>query len=237
MKIFTYCQFVNPTQIPCSGEIRLMNLWRDSWSKIGFEPVVLNEYYARGHAFFADYDKVISALPSVNPPGYDRACFLRWLAMANAPLVDTRELFLMSDYDVMGYHPEPFLFYGTRIAKAKPPATKLVFFEKYCPSLVLGHRATFAAQAQRFYDFGKSFDPNSLREAVVDGRPHVSDQNILESMQSRMPEHYEVLHLVRSYGETAWDSAPAVHYCNSAMGPPKANFQPRWQHIQQLRSW
>jgi hypothetical protein len=230
MKIFAYCNFVNPLQIPPSQEVRLMNLWRESWSNLGFEPIVLNEYYARQHSYYPEYDRLVSAFPSVNPAKYDRACFIRWLAAANAP-VKTGELFLISDYDVMGYEAEPFLRYGSRVTRARPPMTKLVFYEKYCPSLVLGHRATFAAQAQRFALYKLEADD------LHDTTPHISDQNILAKMQTRQPTHYEVLHLVRSYGETGWDAAPAVHFCNSAMGPPKAQFQPRHQFIRQLRSF
>ena len=75
--------------------------WIDSFSKNGFEPVILNESDAREHPLFDKVNELISKLPTVNNPEYERACWLRWLAYRQlAPAFFT-------DIDVINYGFKP----------------------------------------------------------------------------------------------------------------------------------
>jgi hypothetical protein len=187
--------------------------------------MVLNEWYARQHPQYDELAKAYAALPSVNPKPYDYLCFVRWLTMAMAP-VAKGELFIMSDSDVMCYDAKPFLHYGT---KAKKDFTRLVSFQGYVPACVLGTRQLFEEQAVRFAAY--MLEPDDLHETT----PHTSDQNILCKQCGREPESFVRLDIVKSYTEPGWESAPAVHFPNAAMGPNKKT--PRSQHIPLLRSW
>jgi hypothetical protein len=57
----------------------------------------------------------------------------------------------------------------------------------------------------------------------------VSDQTILDQNDS-IKRRRELV----SYGDTGWETARAVHWCNASMIP--AGKSPRWQHIPTLRS-
>ncbi len=76
----------------------LLSLWAGSWRARGFTPVVLNESHARAHLGYGYVRARIDLLPTVNPAAYERACYLRHLAMAEVGGG------LMTDYDVINYN-------------------------------------------------------------------------------------------------------------------------------------
>ena len=74
----------------------LIELWRESWSRNGWNPVVLGLNDAQKHPLYADYVEGIKAkAKSVNPGDYDLMCWVRWLAL------DVMGGGLMTDYDVI----------------------------------------------------------------------------------------------------------------------------------------
>lgn len=221
MKTFAF--FGHVPELDLVEQKRLEILWADSWSKAGFEPMVLSEWHAQQHPQYNDLATAFLALPSVNPKPYDYLCFIRYVAMAMAP-VPKGELFLMVDSDVMCFDPKPFLHYGN---KAKKDFTRLVSYQGYVPACVLGTRQLFEEQALRFAAY--KLEPDDLHDTT----PHISDQNILCKQCGRDPESFVRLDVVKSYTEPGWEQAPAVHYANSACGPNKKT--PRSTHIPLLR--
>lgn len=207
MKAFTY--FEEVPQLDKHVELALIDLWKMNWKRRGFEPVVLGREDAMKHPFYEDSIALISDLPSVNPKGYDLACYLRWLA------VGAREetFVLMSDYDVMNYTFEPVR-----------DNRQLTIYEKHVPSLVSGAPHHFVEQYERFVTY--EFDPTLDKH---DGKDHCSDMTIIESGDTGAV----MLDVVKHYGEPGWESAPAVHYNNGSMGP--SGKKPRFLHIPKLR--
>lgn len=76
-------------------QIRLLNFWQKSWKEHGWEPVILTEADAKKHPRFEEWSAALAAKPTINPPSYERACWLRWIAMAAA------NANFMVDYDVL----------------------------------------------------------------------------------------------------------------------------------------
>lgn len=219
MKVF--CYYTATPKLPVFEEVGLQHCWADAWSAIGFEPIVLTEFHAQRHPKFGHLLPSLEKLPSVNPDFYDRACFLRWIAMAYAPVAKS-ELFLMTDYDLLGYESAPFLHYGS---KAKPDFKRLVSFQGHVPCCVLGTRELFLQQAERFARY------QVRPEDVHDGTPHVSDMTILAHQSGAEPESYVRLDLVKGYSEAGWETAPAVHFSNSVM----TKLLPRSKNVRKLR--
>ncbi len=93
MKLFTYHEPLPnyPDQTP------LLDVWRKSWERQGFECVVLGEEHAARHRWFADLDGWDWLKLSVNSWTFTRACYLRWMAYAQ---VDGDAL-RFCDYDVL----------------------------------------------------------------------------------------------------------------------------------------
>eukprot|EP00542_Grammatophora_oceanica_P009039 CAMPEP_0194042814 /NCGR_PEP_ID=MMETSP0009_2-20130614/14554_1 /TAXON_ID=210454 /ORGANISM="Grammatophora oceanica, Strain CCMP 410" /LENGTH=250 /DNA_ID=CAMNT_0038686809 /DNA_START=62 /DNA_END=814 /DNA_ORIENTATION=+ len=75
----------------------LLQLWKDEWSKAGWEPRLIGIEEAMRHPQYAQYNSILDGLPNLKV--YDRYCFLRWLAMS---VVGGG---WMSDYDTFPLHP------------------------------------------------------------------------------------------------------------------------------------
>lgn len=224
MQIYTY--YTDCQDLPGVDELKLINLWRRGWQLIGWEPVVLKEYHARRHPEFEIYDKAVSALPSVNPPGYDRACFLRWLALAVAGGG------YMADYDCfpspgwkMGCFPDIFPLTGEQ-------GNRLQIFQSCCPSLVYAWKPTAEALC-------KALRTGSFKPRTINGKPHYSDMYCLEDilltlecMNGNKPFGIQTHDdLVTHYGAPGWEKRPYVHFSHQSMADLKG---PRWQHIARI---
>lgn len=87
-------------EINIEESTRLLLLWRENWESQGYRTQVLNEHIARKHPLFDEYNERIKRFPSINPDGYDRACWMRWLAMVQV------QGGFMTDYDLFAYNPD-----------------------------------------------------------------------------------------------------------------------------------
>lgn len=212
-RLYTYYSHV--PDMNSADELRNLILWRQHHAALGFEPFVLNEWHARQHPYFEEFDQAVSKFPTINPKTYDRACFLRWLAMATL-----KGFNVMADYDCF--------LYSLDVPLQPLETGPLTVFQKYVPCLVSGWPEQFLAQCKRF----AAYKPK-------EGENHISDQTILAAQAADDDAHkdrkpsFERLTIVKGYGEEGWEKAPAVHYSNSTMTP--AGKQPRWQHIPKLR--
>lgn len=88
-----YCYYES---VPGQGSAAdLIQLWSASWKQQGWDPVVLGRRDAEKHPKFLPFYKRAASFPTINPPGYDLSCWLRWLAFAEAGGG------VMTDYDVI----------------------------------------------------------------------------------------------------------------------------------------
>lgn len=223
MNIYTY---FNPVPgIDLEGETRLILLWQKNWRAHGFTPIVLNEYIARMHPYFEEYDKAVRALPTVNPPEYERNCYIRHLAMAQAGGG------ILSDYDVFNRNlPSAQSGYEADALWA----LRFTLFERTTPSMVGGIAADYFDICERFASF--ALDDKDVEQ----GRPHTSDQNALV----RMIDRESVLRdgertikvedppLVKIYTSPGWEEARVVHFATGAMS--RQGKLPKWKHVEQL---
>jgi hypothetical protein len=202
MKIYTYHEYV--PEIPHGDG--LLDLWKSSWEKAGWEPVVLGREDAEKHPNYEEYLKCYRALPSVNPAGYELACYLRWLAVAAVGGG------WMSDADVIPYVFKPI----------DPPEMLTIWSHggHICPCLVSGSSKHYTYTAKIFAEWR---GPTNYEN----GKPHASDQNIL----GRVNKFYHNIPLCSQHGDVCWDSFPVVHYPNGSM----EGKQPRELYIPQLR--
>lgn len=204
--VFTYFEAV--TGIDGTDAVKLLELWKREWSAAGWNAQILTEVDARRHLMFPVFDAIVSAFPTINPPGYERACFLRWLAMAAAGGG------FLCDYDVM----------PLRFPPQKAPDRLTVYQDHNpCPSLVGGTAAEFERICRFFMawevtDFDRGYDGM--------GRPHVSDMNVLQQSTGR----FDTIDAVFNYTKAGWENAQAVHFASATM----EGRQPRWQHIPEI---
>lgn len=214
MNIYTYWQPV--PELNMIDEFRLLLLWRENWIANGFSPVVLNEYVAQQHPYFEEYNAIVSQFPTVNPVAYERACFLRHLAMAQAGGG------FLCDYDVMCRQPIEFVH---------EDIDRLNIYQKgangtMVPCLVSGCESSYVKLCRYFASH--IFTPED-NEA---GKPHISDQNALQKIIATHPEDFNCLNEVVGYGEPGWEKAAFVHFSNGNTGP--AGKTPRYKHVTEL---
>ena len=83
---------------------KLIDMWRSSWSKLGWKPIVLDSSYAANHPCFEklDLSNPDNSLyrDQKNKP-YHMSCFYRLLAYCNYVLDNGSTLY--ADYDVINY--------------------------------------------------------------------------------------------------------------------------------------
>lgn len=214
--IFSY--FTSLPDMDLVGERILVSLWCQAWQKAGLTPICLNESYAARHPIYHEFDLAVSKLPSINPPSYDRACFLRWLAVqvAAKELQSDLKRIVMADYDVI-----PYAGPWATIADWTLDDSKMYAMHGNCPALVIGSPDQFAEVCHAFI----TYDPGD--------KTHVSDQYCFEEYITNHPKKFKVSMDVILYGEPGWEKASAVHYSNSVMGP--AGKTPKYLHIPTLR--
>lgn len=175
--------YFNPVpKMDVGTEHQLITLWQKSWRASEFLPVVLTHQMADAHPLRDAYVDVVSRFPSVNPPGYDLACWMRWLALAQAGGG------LMTDYDVIAraFSPE-FLAL---------PSDVTVLDRGGVPCAV--HTTPEGAQ-QIVLDV-------IARDHKHDGK-HYSDMFFFQAQgYDKAPS------LTAPYGAPDWQTAPAVHF-------------------------
>lgn len=189
---------------------KLLLLWKRNWESAGYTPIVLNEYIAGDHPQYQAFSEAIDKLPTVNPPEYERACYLRWMAIAVAGGG------LMADSDVFIYND----------FRPGPVPDRIVSFQTHVPALVWGSKSAYENMVQAIMAYQVS--PKDLEGFP---RPHVSDMLMLQ--RGGIP--YTSKNVVKLYNEPGWEQAPLVHYSHSSMGPAK--LMPRHKFIEGLRPW
>lgn len=186
-EVYTYFENINRP-----NELELIQEWKASWIKHGWNPIVLGDgdfQNARGTKQFMDR---ISKLPTINSKEYEAACYKRWLAMS-------LHGGLMVDYDVLNY--------GFTPDKAIKNHGSLVFYEDKIPSAVLGSARQFKLMVEAI----ESYKP--CGEDSINGKPHVSDMFIVQRLWDVSKFKHEPV--MKQFGEEGWQSALLVHYPNA----------------------
>lgn len=109
MKVYTYYQDIN-----FKSQDSLLEIWKKSWEKRGYEAIILNKKDAEKSVFYEEFVSKIKFLHEeiANKPlnEYGLSCWLRWLAYST----QSEEKFYVCDYDVINHHfdvtkPDDFL--------------------------------------------------------------------------------------------------------------------------------
>lgn len=198
MKVFGYHEDMDLGGWGASTE--LVEAWARSWKAGGFEPVLLGPKDALGHPLHDLFSRNPYYRGRLNPEPYERACFLRWLAIDNATL-GMSEMFLAADTDclcgIFGLH-------------------NLVHDRRG----FLGDEASpwlMALDRQMVQDFLHWFEV-CRRRGTQDSDGHVSDQQLLAMLAPAAG--FDVAHcLARGVSRTDPKLHPlAVHFSNGECG-------------------
>lgn len=210
-RIHTYFEVV--PEMNDENELKLIELWEKSWAKFGFETLVLNESHARQHPYWDEYSKAVENLPTINPKGYERACWVRHLAMAQVGGG------MISDYDCIPRSPKfPSI-----------DLSHITLWEFICPSLISASSERFEWLCRQFASYKPDDDDKSIHGV------HTSDQNVIRRILGPMNDDncpIKVKAEVKLYGSPGWETSALVHFSNGSMGP--AGKMPKYKYIPEL---
>lgn len=140
MKIYTYYEDIN-----FNKQNELLELWKLSWEKEGFEVGVLGLEDAKKSK---DYDVFCEQMRSIfkiitgkELSSYGLSCFARWLAYSTIEDKDSR--FFVSDYDVIN---------SGKWKTWHPITNKLHFYDSACPCLASGNPKEFKKLCDAFFN-------------------------------------------------------------------------------------
>jgi len=160
MKIYTYYQNINH---PLQNE--LIDLWKISWSRQGYEPIVLNLHDAKKHSYFetlnSEMRRIFKEITNKEIGDYGMSCWFRWLAYATQ---EEDEKFYVSDYDAINVN-----------FPIKEPNEKLHLMDKDCPFLASGTPTQFENLCKAFVDVS-----NERIDILKQQTDHYHDQEFFQ---------------------------------------------------------
>lgn len=174
---------------------RILEIWRQTWEANGWDTEVLTEYEARDHPRYDEWRDSFMKLPTVNKPGYEMACWLRYVAM----LVQGGGL--LTDYDCLnfGFLPGDANF---------DFEDNLIPLFKGVPCAIIGGAWAYEHTINRFVAATELFEV-----AGLPGQPHVSDMHLIQKWNWRCED------IGREYNTPGWQEAKLVHFGHFSCRP------------------
>jgi len=168
MKIYTYYQNINH-----SKQNELIDLWKISWSRQGYEPIVLNLQEAKRHPYFdtlnTEMRRIFKEITNKKNGEYGMCCWFRWLAYAT----QEDEKFYVSDYDSININ-----------FPITEPNDKLHLMDFDCPFLASGTPKQFENLCKAFVEVS-----NERLEILKQQTNHYHDQEFFQ--YNLMPQNNE----------------------------------------------
>ena len=193
-KIYTYYA---PLKHGNSAETRLIELWKVNWKRSGWEPVVLDETHARKHPDYEDLVVKLRNLPSINPEGYELACYLRYLAVA------AMGGGFMSDFDLFNYG----------FPRQDPYPRITLFARPAVPCLVSGPAEGYLQIVRMFANYTPVESDRIWSAKRNEYVPHVSDMHLLQ----KFPNSHGSVHAVDEplSRPDPWERASLIHWSHN----------------------
>jgi hypothetical protein len=159
MKIYTYYQDINFNE-----QNELIDLWKISWSRQGYKPIVLNLEDAKKHPYFevlnTEMRRIFNEITGRVISDYGMSCWFRWLAYAT----QADEKFYVSDYDAININ-FPVI----------EPKDKLHLMDNSCPFLASGTPKQFENLCKAFVNVS-----NERIEVLKQQTDHYHDQEFFQ---------------------------------------------------------
>lgn len=178
--------YFNPTPtIDFGAEASIIILWQKSWRESEFLPVMLTHQHADAHPRAEEFLRVVSNFPSINPPGYDLSCWMRWLALAQVGGG------LMTDYDV--------------IARAFSPE----FLALPNDVTVLDRGGVPCAV------YATAEGAQEIVNGIIRGPHKHDGKHYSDMLHFQARGYHKAPTLTAPFGASDWQDAPAVHFSHS----------------------
>lgn len=175
MQVFTYYD----ESVGHPGQKELIDLWKKSWEKQGFQPVVLGRSHAENHVYFEDFTHELNEIHKSIMYGipirkYGLSCYHRWLAYARHGSVNYCTF--TCDYDVINMS----LTVDEARANLESFGDSVVFHHGTTPCLVSGRRELFESLCKEIVKISKQ-NIHLLKNTI---HPHYNDQEFVQFNRS-----------------------------------------------------
>lgn len=189
MKIYTYYH-----NIQFNNQQELIDLWKESWSKQGFDPIVLSMDDAKKHPYYEEFITKLkhTHIEITGKPisDYGLSCYLRWLAYANQ---NEKNFFLMSDYDVINKN---FIYDDLDEIIQQ---NNMSFLDRYCPCLAYGNSETCFQFCRDIVECSQSFKDDITQEYKNNQCVWYHDQEFLALNHNRLSNYKIFNNYVKLY--------------------------------------
>jgi len=169
MKIYTYYHEIHKGKAS-DYQKKMIDLWKLSWIKNGFDPIVLGLADALAHPLFYKFkneiEKIHLEITGTPISTYGLSCFIRWLAYANQ---NNEDPFYVSDYDIINKNFKPKNLQKTN--------DKILFLDTLCPSIAIGKSSQFLSFCNDIID--ESRDERILKSFKEEKLRNYHDQDFL----------------------------------------------------------
>lgn len=164
MKIYTYYQKIETSHLKPGDQSELIDLWKISWSRQGYEPIVLNLQDAKRHPYFdtlnTEMRRIFNEITGKQITDYGMSCWFRWLAYA----AQAEEKFYVSDYDAINLN-----------FPIRKPNDKLHLMDEDCPFFASGTPKQFENLCKAFVEVS-----NERLEILKQQANHYHDQEFFQ---------------------------------------------------------
>jgi hypothetical protein len=200
---------------------KLIDVWRRSWAKRGWNPVVLTEQDAARHPRYPEFKKKFWSLPTEYGHNYEVACFMRWVA------VSARGGGMLTDYDVINYSFTP----------RGPDPEKLIIYSDNPPEgiflgAVIAPQSLYEGMCQMFFSWEVCENDWNASAKLY----HCSDLSLIHRMYIRRDYPKPAwMHRYPGCGLFSvgdWKKAEMVHY---GFEMKHHGYWPKYAHIETLR--
>lgn len=204
----------------------LIDVWRRSWVKAGWDPVVMMPSDVMTHPRYAFFKEHFEAKPTEYGVEYTSACFMRWLAAAHYGALRGLNV-MLTDYDVInyGFEPQKVRPEELTIFCDEPPATVFMGAVLGKPQHFLDMAELFAAAKPDQHDWNhhaQMFHQDDLSLLM----------RMFETKTLAKPDFLVKRPGCALFDYQSWRSSKLVHYgfAMKAMG-----YWPKHEHIEKLR--
>ena len=178
MKIYTYYQKIETGHLKPDNQSELIDLWKISWSRQGYEPIVLNLEDAKKHSYFdtlnTEMRRIFKEIKNKEISEYGMSCWFRWLAYAT----QEDEKFYVSDYDAINVN-----------FPITEPSDKLHLLDRDCPFLASGTPKQFENLCKAFVEISNR-RLEIIRENIVE---HYHDQEFFQNNADELINQHNIL--------------------------------------------
>jgi hypothetical protein len=171
MKIYSYHENVG-----FKKQLELIELWKDSWGKQGFDPIVLNREDAKKSPLYQQYYELVQRVHEnisgkTLPDNYWLAAQLEIVAFTT---IDKSEIAYMSDYDVINKN-----------FRNKDISGKLHWRDDCCSCFASGNGEAWIRYVNFLLSEEKTITDWCLREKQKTKRTEYGDQDFLIAVHER----------------------------------------------------